>query len=99
MGVADTPKYIGAYWTHRERKEPGSSNQKCFDHHALYVGYNVTNFFIANVNLYRLTTSPNTALTKLLLYGDKDFSDSINRSIIQLNINFIHKTGRFGWFS
>ena len=38
----------------------------------------------------------NTALIKLLLYGDKDYSDSINKGIIQLTINFIHKTGRFG---
>ena len=38
----------------------------------------------------------NIVLIKLLLYGDKDFLDSINKSIIQLTINFIHKTGRFG---
>ena len=37
----------------------------------------------------------NTVLIKLLLYGDKDLSDSINKSILQLTINFIHKTGRF----
>ena len=37
----------------------------------------------------------NIVLIKLLLYGDKDFSDSINKSILQLTINFIHKTGRF----
>ena len=37
----------------------------------------------------------NIILIKLLLYGDKDFSDSINKSILQLTINFIHKTGRF----
>ena len=38
----------------------------------------------------------NTVLIKLLLYGDKDFSDSINKGILQLTINFIHNTGRFG---
>ena len=38
----------------------------------------------------------NIVLIKLLLYSDKDFSDSINKSILQLTINFIHKTGRFG---
>ena len=38
----------------------------------------------------------NIVLIKLLLYGDKDLSDSINKSILQLTINFIHKTGRFG---
>ena len=35
----------------------------------------------------------NTALIKLLLHSDKDYSDSINKSIIHLTINFIHKTG------
>ena len=38
----------------------------------------------------------NIVLIKLLLYCDKDFSNSINKSILQLTINFIHKTGRFG---
>ena len=38
----------------------------------------------------------NIVLIKLLLYGDKDFSDSIKKSIPQLTINFIQKTGRFG---
>ena len=34
-------------------------------------------------------------LLKLLLYGDKDFPDSVNRHILELTLNFIHKTGRF----
>ena len=38
----------------------------------------------------------NIILTKLSLYGDKDLSDSINKSVLQLTINFIYKTGRFG---
>ena len=38
----------------------------------------------------------NIVLIKLLLYSDKDFLDSVNKSIFQLTINFIHKTGRFG---
>ena len=37
----------------------------------------------------------NSFLIKLLLYGDKDFLDSINKCILQLTINFIHQTGRF----
>ena len=31
-----------------------------------------------------------------LLHGDKDLSDDINKDIIQLTLNFIHRTGRFG---
>ena len=38
----------------------------------------------------------NSALIQLLLYGDKDLSDDINKDIIQLTLNFIHRTGRFG---
>ena len=37
----------------------------------------------------------NSFLIKLLLYGDKDFLDSINKCILQLTIKFIHQTGRF----
>ena len=44
----------------------------------------------------QISNLSNTVLIKLLLYGDKDFSDNINKSILQLKINFIHKTGRFG---
>ena len=37
MSVAATPKYKqGAYWSNE------SSDQKYFDHHVFYVGYNVT---------------------------------------------------------
>ena len=44
MGVAATPKFKeGAYWTVRERKDFGGSDRKCFDDHAFYVSYNVTN--------------------------------------------------------
>ena len=43
MGVAATPKFNeGAYWMDRERKEFGDSEQKFSDHHAFYVGYNIT---------------------------------------------------------
>ena len=37
----------------------------------------------------------NTVLIKLLLYGDKDLPDNINKNILELTLNFIHKTGRF----
>ena len=34
-------------------------------------------------------------LLKLLLYGDKNFRESVNRHILELTLNFIDKTGRF----
>ena len=37
----------------------------------------------------------NELLLQLLLYGNKDFPDSVNRHILELTLNFIHKTGRF----
>ena len=37
----------------------------------------------------------NDFLLQLLLYGDKDFPDSVNRHSLELKSNFIHKTGRF----
>ena len=37
----------------------------------------------------------NDALTQLLLYGDHDLSNNLNRSIIELTLRFIHETGRF----
>ena len=51
-------------------------------------------------NLIRLfapiNTFSNSALIQLLLYDDKDLPDDINKDIIQLTLNFIHRTGRFG---
>ena len=37
----------------------------------------------------------NKVLTQLLLYGDKKFSSDLNRTILNLTIQFILKTGRF----
>ena len=33
--------------------------------------------------------------TELLLYGDKDLFHEVNRDILQLTLQYIHKTGRF----
>ena len=37
----------------------------------------------------------NECLLQLLLYGNKDFPDSVNRHILELTLNFIHNNGRF----
>ena len=37
----------------------------------------------------------NDALTQLLLYGDNNLSNNVNRSILELALRFIHETGRF----
>ena len=37
----------------------------------------------------------NDALTQLLLYGEHDLSNDLNRSILELTLRFIHETGRF----
>ena len=37
----------------------------------------------------------NDFLLQLLLYGVKDFPDSVNRHILELTLNFVHKTGQF----
>ena len=31
----------------------------------------------------------------ILLYGDKDFPDSLHKDIILLTLRFVHETGRF----
>ena len=37
----------------------------------------------------------NDALIQLLLYGDHDLSNVLNRSIFELTLRFIHETGQF----
>ena len=37
----------------------------------------------------------NEPLTHLLLYGDKDLPDDLNKNILKLTPEFIHETGRF----
>ena len=37
----------------------------------------------------------NKFLMQILLYGDKDFPDSLNKDIILLTLRFIHETGHF----
>ena len=44
---------------------------------------------------YGYIDSSNKFLTELLLYGDKGLSNDVNRDILQLTLQYIHKTGRF----
>ena len=41
------------------------------------------------------TDLSNESLMQILLYGDKDFPDSLNKNILLLTLRFIHETGRF----
>ena len=46
--------------------------------------------------LAQIVSLSRNVLLQLLLYGDKDFPDDVNKIILQLTIDFIHKTGRLG---
>ena len=43
----------------------------------------------------RMNSLPNNVLVQILLYGDKDFSIDVDKNVLKLTLNFIHKTGRF----
>ena len=43
----------------------------------------------------QIASLSNDALTQLLLYGDQDLSNDLNKNILELTLRFIHKTGRF----
>ena len=43
----------------------------------------------------QITDLSNDALTQLLLYGNQDLSNELNRNILELTLRFIHETGRF----
>ena len=43
----------------------------------------------------QINSLSNVVLMNLLLYGDNDLSDNMNKDILELTLNFIHKTGRF----
>jgi hypothetical protein len=38
----------------------------------------------------------NNDIIQILLYGGKDLSKDVNKNMLELTLNFIHKTGRFG---
>ena len=42
------------------------------------------------------TNLSNEALVQVLLYGDNDIPDDINRTFLQLILRCIYETGRFG---
>ena len=50
---------------------------------------------LALIRPFGLTNPSNEVLTQLLMYGNKDFPDEINRNILELTLHFIHETGRF----
>ena len=43
----------------------------------------------------QIDTLPNNVLIECLLYGNKNLTDDVNRSILELTLEFIHRTGRF----
>ena len=43
----------------------------------------------------QITNLSNHSLTQLLLYGDEDLSNEVNRNVLELTLRFIHETGRF----
>ena len=43
----------------------------------------------------QITDLSNDSLTQLLLYGDQDLSNELNRNILELTLHFVHLTGRF----
>ena len=42
-----------------------------------------------------INSLPNEVLVQILLYGDKNLSNEINKSILELTLVFIHNAGRF----
>ena len=49
---------------------------------------------LALLRPYGHVNNSNGALMQVLLYGDKNLSDDLNKSILLLNSNFINQTGR-----
>ena len=45
--------------------------------------------------LINFTVLSNEALVQLLLYGDNDLPNDLNRTMLLLTLRFIYKTGRF----
>ena len=43
----------------------------------------------------QITDLSNDSLTQLLLYGNQDLSNELNRTILALTLRFIHEPGRF----
>ena len=48
------------------------------------------------VRPYGYANLANDVLLQILLYGDKNFPNNLNSSILELTIRFIHSTGRLG---
>ena len=42
----------------------------------------------------QINSLSNDILVEILLYGDKDFSDDVNNTILEFTIKFINETGR-----
>ena len=43
----------------------------------------------------RIASLSNDALTQLLLCGDQDLSNDLNKNVLELTLSFIHETGRY----
>ena len=51
---------------------------------------------LAGIRPYvQINSLSNNILVEILLYGDKDFSNDVNKTILECTIKFIYETGRF----
>ena len=44
----------------------------------------------------QINTLPNNVLVQYLLYGNKELSFDVNKKLLELTLDFVHKTGRLG---
>ena len=44
----------------------------------------------------QINSLPNNVVIQLLLYGEKNLSDDVNKHLVELTLNFMHNTGRLG---
>ena len=52
-------------------------------------------FVFALLRPFGYTNLQNNALMQILLYGDEKFPDELNKNVLLLTLQFIHKSGRF----
>ena len=52
---------------------------------------------LALLRPYGYVNNSNEALTQILLYGNKNLSNDLNKRILLLTLNFIHQTGRLDY--
>ena len=71
------------------------SDSDCLQNGKLHRRHLLARISVVLRPVVQVSTISNKLLLQLLLYGEEDLPSNVNKHVLQLTLEFIHRTGRF----